>query len=254
MARSRRSLATGVALAAAALLTIAGCGGSTASIVSPSRSAVALTAGPNPSMIYVARTTAGVIAIDLGFVGSGRPFARALADLGATPEDVKTVFLTHSHRDHIALWPEVRKAQFHLAAAEVPRLLGQSPHEGWIASTADKLNDPELPKPDELTIRAFAADTTFVVGADTLRAYLVPGHTPGAAVYLFRGVLFLGDAVTWTPWRGFGPAKAGYSDDTKVARENLARLWQRLPTGAVKHACTAHARCGEFTAVLADLR
>jgi glyoxylase-like metal-dependent hydrolase (beta-lactamase superfamily II) len=97
-------------------------------------------------------------------------------------------------------------------------------------------------------VRTFATDTTFVLGADTLRAYVVPGHTAGSAVYLFRGVLFLGDAVTYSWWRGFAPARRGYSDDPRAAAANLARLWRRLPPGAVRHVCTAHARCAAFTA------
>lgn len=239
---------------AALILVSAGCGGTTASIVSPGQSTVALTGGPNPSMIYLARTTAGIIAIDLGWVGSAVPLTRSLGELGAAAADVKMVFLTHSHRDHLATWPMIGQAHFYLAAAEVPRLLGQTAHRGWIPRTADKLNAPNLPKPDELSIRSFAADTTIVLGADTLRAYLVPGHTPGATVYLFRGVLFAGDAVTWSPWRGFAPAKAGYSDDTKIAAKNLARLWPRLPPGGVQFVCTAHARCATFSSFLNDLR
>jgi glyoxylase-like metal-dependent hydrolase (beta-lactamase superfamily II) len=110
-----------------------------------------------------------------------------------------------------------------------------------------------------VTVHAFAADTTFVLGAgtgrpDTLRAYVVPGHTVGSAVYLFRGVLFLGDAATHTRRGGFAPARRGYSDDPRAAAASLAALWPRLPAGAVRVACTAHARCAAFTpAFLADV-
>jgi glyoxylase-like metal-dependent hydrolase (beta-lactamase superfamily II) len=57
----------------------------------------------------------------------------------------------------------------------------------------------------------------FAVGADTVRAYVVPGHTAGSAAYLFRGVLFVGDAVTHTRAGGFAPARRGYSDDRRAA-------------------------------------
>ena len=111
-----------------------------------------------------------------------------------------------------------------------------------------------MPRAGELDIRSFASDTTFVIGADTLRAYLVAGHTAGTAVYLFRSILFLGDAVTWSWWRGFEPAKRGFSDDTKEAARSLDALWPRLPAGAVKYACTAHARCGPFSLRFLDDR
>jgi hypothetical protein len=60
--------------------------------------------------------------------------------------------------------------------------------------------------------------------------------------------LFLGDAVTHSRWSGFAPARRGYSDDPGAAAANLALLWARLPADAVRHACTAHARCAPFDA------
>lgn len=238
-----------------ALLALsAGCGRAIQPIVTPGTAAVALTAGPNTSMIYLARTSSGVIAIDLGWSGKGRALTHALEQLGATAADVSSVFLTHSHRDHVAAWPVLRHARFFLAAAEVPRLLGQSAHEGWLPRVADELKPPNLPKPDELPIRPFTTDTTIVVGADTLRAYLVPGHTSGAAVYLFRGVLFVGDAVSYSRFGGFRATRAAVSDDRKVAAENLEKLWSRLPVGGVRYVCTAHARCATFAEFMADLR
>ena len=90
-------------------------------------------------------------------------------------------------------------------------------------------------------------DTAFVLGSDTLHAYLVPGHTPGSTVYLFRGVLFVGDAMTFSHWGGFGPAKRGFTDDRPLAVRSLTALWARLPAGAARYICTAHARCTAFT-------
>ena len=111
-----------------------------------------------------------------------------------------------------------------------------------------------LPGPGDLELYGVGQDTTLLIGGDTLRAYVVAGHTPGSVVYLFRGVLFLGDAVTYSRWGGFAPAKRGFSDDPREAARELARLWPRLPIGAVHHACTAHARCAPFTTVMEDVR
>jgi glyoxylase-like metal-dependent hydrolase (beta-lactamase superfamily II) len=96
-------------------------------------------------------------------------------------------------------------------------------------------------------VQAFARDTTFVLGADTMRAYLVPGHTAGSTVYLFRGILFLGNAATYSRAAGFGPAKPGFSDDAAGGAEHLQRLWTRIPLESVRYVCTAHAHCVPFT-------
>jgi glyoxylase-like metal-dependent hydrolase (beta-lactamase superfamily II) len=228
-------------------IVVAGCGRAIAPLRVAGASTVALTSGPNTSMIYLARTAEGVLAIDLGWWGHERALDAALRELNATRRDVRHVFLTHSHRDHIGAWRSVRYARFHLADAEFSRLLGDSAHRAWIPRIADKLNDPELPRPGELAITTFTRDTAFVVGRDTMRAYLVAGHTAGTAVYLFRGVLFLGDAVTFSRFGGFAPAKRGFSDDRKAAIENLQDLWNRLPPGGVRYACTAHARCAPYS-------
>lgn len=239
---------------AASGLAFTACSRAIAPLVSPGESAVALTGGPNTSMIYLARTSEGVLAIDLGWWGSERALERALRELGATRRDVAMVFLTHSHRDHIAGWRSVRHARFHIAAAEQFRLVGDTAHRGWVPRLGDRIKPVELPRAGQLDVRTFARDTAFVFGSDTLRAYLVAGHTAGTTVYLFRGILFLGDAVTYSRRRGFAPAKPRVSDEPRVAAENLERLWPRLPPGGVRYVCTAHAHCAPFSnGFLADV-
>lgn len=231
-----------------ALPLAVGCGPRMVPLAPQGTAALSLTGGRNASMTYVARTANGVVAIDLGWWGNGDGLQLALQRIGATPADVRRVFLTHSHRDHVAAWPMVATATFHLGASERPLLHGKTEHGGWIPRWADRLMPPALPDPPRLRVHSFTRDTTFVIGSDTLYAYPVPGHTMGSAVYLFRGILFLGDAVTWSRIAGFRPAKRGYTDDRRVAIASLAELWRRLPAGAVRYACTAHAHCAEFSA------
>ena len=238
----------GLAGALLAAILSASCHRSIAPPVEVGRSAVALSGGPSTSMMYLARTPEGLLAIDLGWWGQSRALSDALKKLDATSTDIHWVFLTHSHRDHIAAWREVRHARFVLAASEEGRLFGQTAHGGWIPLWADRLRPPSLPRQGDLATTGLTTDTVFVFGSDTLHAYLVPGHTPGSMVYLFRGVLFVGYAMTFSRWGGFGPAKRCFTDDRSMAARNLTALWARLPAGAVRYVCTAHARCGVFTA------
>ena len=216
--------------------------------------AVALSGGPNTSMAYFARVDSGIVAIDLGWWGAEKSVRGALGKLGAKPEDVADVFVTHSHRDHVGAWRIVRRSRFHLASAEGDAFTGERRHRGWIPRGAERLKPTPLPRRGDVDLRPFSRDTTFVFGGDTLHAYVVPGHTAGSAVYLFRGTLFLGDAATYTRWGGFGPARRGYSDDARAAARSLAALWARIPRGAVREVCTAHAKCSPLTpAFLADV-
>ena len=206
-------------------------------------------------MVYLARVPSGVIAIDLGWWGAERSVHAALRGLGSSAEDVTDVFLTHSHRDHVGAWRLVRRSRFHVAAAERATFVGERAHRGWIPRTFEHLKRSGLPRRGEVDVRTFSRDTAFAFGRDTLRAYLVPGHTAGSVAYLFRGILFLGDAATYTRWGGFAPARRGYSDDAQTAARSLDALWARVPRDAVHSVCTAHAKCSALTpSLLADIK
>lgn len=199
-------------------------------------------------MIYLARVDSGVLAIDLGWTRAAAALDRGLRRLGATREDVTAVFLTHSHRDHIGAWRAVAAAPFYVGAPEVDLLLGRAEHGGWVPRTAHRLRRTDGPRPGEVELRPFSRDTAFTFGADTLHAFLAPGHTAGSAAYLFRGVLFAGDAVSKTFLSGrLRPARAGYSDDTALARRSLADVLAKAEARGVRIVCTAHARCAPYT-------
>lgn len=237
-----------------AALALAGCTAAARDSVrqlnAPSRAAAVTTAGPDASMIYVARVQGGVVVIDLGWVGADAALRRTLRQLGATPDDVVAVFLTHSHRDHLGAWRAVRRAPFYVGAAEVGVLAGRARYRGWIPRLAERVYPTRGPCCDSVEVRPLGRDTTVTLGADTVRAFRVPGHTAGSEAYLFRGVLFGGDAVSHTMSGALRSARAGYSDDVRGARESLRQLWIALEPYDVRMVCTAHARCAPYTPAL----
>ena len=212
-------------------------------IQDPPNAVAATTTGPWASMIYVARTDSGVIAIDLGWTGYESVLPRALRALDAASTDVRFVFLTHAHRDHIAAWPLVRQARFAIGAAEAPAFVGQGGYSGWAAKMGGELNEYPRPRPGELALIAIASDTAIVLGRDTVFAFPVPGHTAGSTAYLFRGILFGGDAINWRPGSGFQGARPEFSDSVLQSQESLRALWRRLPPERTRIMCSAHGKC-----------
>ncbi|MEO5588506.1 MAG: MBL fold metallo-hydrolase [Gemmatimonadaceae bacterium] len=197
-------------------------------------------------MIYLARTSAGVIVIDLGWIGAEATLRKELEELVADAGDIAAVFLTHAHRDHIGGWRAVRGAPFVVAAPEAGFLVGTGVHADVFSQLAEGLLGQVGPAPDEVDVQTFSADTAFVFGADTLRAFVVPGHTPGSAAYLFREVLFVGDAM-YGRWDGTITApRRIFTTDQALAVASITSLQQRIAPYRIRWVCTAHSRCAKY--------
>ncbi len=113
-----------------------------------------------------------VALIDAGKDAAGKAILAALARRGLTPASVAAIFLTHGHGDHTAACRLFPEAQVYALASEVS-LIGDA------AKVTRPLKDGDLSDVGDLHVETFA----------------VPGHTPGSAVYLARGVLFFGDSA-----------------------------------------------------------
>ena len=245
----RRSIACLAAAAALAGCAPAALREASRALDVPGAAALATTNGANASMIWAMRTSAGVVVVDLGWARADRALRDALGRIGAAPDEVVAVLLTHGHRDHTGGWRAVKGATFWVGAGEAGRLRGERVRDGGIPRLADRLRPPALPRPGELRVGAIGRDTALVFGGDTVRVYLVPGHTAGSAAYLARGVLFVGDAASHGRG-GLRPARRGYSADVGIARSSLARLATAVAPHAPRLVCTAHARCAPSTTAL----
>ena len=212
-------------------------------IQDPPNAVAVTTSGSWASMIYLAKTDSGVIAIDLGWTGAAAALERGTRRLDAKPSDVRFAFITHAHRDHIGGWPSVRSAYFVLGLPELPYFIGTAQYQGLVPSGAEWVSVTERPKSSDISVIGISQDTTFALGSDTLRAFLIPGHTPGSTAYLFRGILFAGDAMNYRPVSGFQGARPEMSDDPIKSRASMTALWQRVDTSRVRFVCSAHAKC-----------
>lgn len=225
------------------LLALAGCTLNLPHVEGPDRDAIP-TGWPWESLIYAARTADGrVFVVDLGWHGAENALERGLARIGARPADVTDVFITHSHRDHIKGWTAVRQARFHLAQAEVPLFVGQMGHADLPSRVGAAAAGDAGPWSGEVALRPFSRDTVFAFGADTVRAFLVPGHTAGSTAYLFRGVLLAGDAISRPYHTGYGPAMGIFTEDRAASRAALVSLFERIRPYDVQWVCTAHGKC-----------
>ena len=200
-----------------------------------------------------------VLLFDSGLDPEARAADVLLAQIDARREDVTHVFLTHCHPDHVAGAMQFPNARIFGGAADVPRLrLVEEPtrraeriYRRLFPTPAVELTDP-LEGRREVAITD-GADID--PGDDHVLALPLPGDTQGAYAYLFRNVLFVGDAMDLKSGRlEFTPAFA--ADDTEQNRASIAGLPDELRDRTVDFIATAHGGetpVGMTTSLFADI-
>ncbi len=170
--------------------------------------------------VYVVEGDDGLTLIDAGWdmPQARAQLADALATLSYSVSDIRTVLVTHIHRDHYGQGPVLRReTACHLGLGEGERPSLELLHRGdptrnlamlallrrhGADDLAQRLEERSLDwdldpsrwePPDEWIVDG----QSFTVGRTTLSAMHTPGHTQGHLVYVGedRGVIFTGDHV-----------------------------------------------------------
>jgi hydroxyacylglutathione hydrolase len=203
----------------------------------------------NAAGIYLlaARVEPGphVVVFDAGMDPNGHPIDALLKSLQAGRDDVTDLFLTHGHFDHIAGANVLPKARVHLGAGDVALASGQAEPEALLPRLLTKamagapvsVNAPLTGAP------AIPVGTPDAAGnAKTVKAYPVPGHTPGSYVFLYDGVLVAGDIMIFKQGR-LEPTPGVFDPHPDQTRTAIKSLKTQLAKETVDIVCTAHGGC-----------
>ncbi len=159
---------------------------------------------------YLIKNDEGYIAIDAGI--SKEKTSEELYKLDIRPEEIHTVFLTHTDYDHVGSLELFDKAKVYMYAEEEQMINGKTKrsflYSNKISSTYQTVKDLEIVECSNVNVQVIAT----------------PGHTPGSMSVLVDGkYLFVGDTL------GFEEKKAAllhkiYSMDTKMQEESIRKL------------------------------
>ncbi len=160
-----------------------------------------------------------VALVDCGNDAKAEAILGALGERKLSASSVAAIFLTHGHPDHTNGCRAFPGAEVYAMADEV----------GLVGAAADvkhPLKDGDVTQLGDLRVEAFAT----------------PGHTPGSAVYLARGVLMFGDSAGGAKDGTMMPAVSLFSKDPDRNVASLKALAARLQPreGEIKTLQFAH--------------
>lgn len=164
---------------------------------------------------WAIRTSAGIILIDATYDYSVKAQVEdGLRTLGLNPADIKAVFVTHNHRDHVGgarYLQDLYKPRIYLSAADWDIVRAQNP-----------TNDPKGPPVPRRDLDATDGQR-FTLGDTTITVYITPGHTPGTLSFLIP-VTINGVAHVAAFWGGTGIGRESGSRNLALNAESAKRL------------------------------
>ena len=153
----------------------------------------------------IALENGGYALVDAGMDSEARAIRSVLQRRGDEVRDVKSIFVTHAHGDHMGGIPSFPAAEVYAVEADAKAIR----------------------RVRSRTVRGLEDGDVVTASGTEVEVFALPGHTPGSAAYLVYGVLFLGDSAA-AAYDGSVQANWIFSEDSELNEESLASLARRL--------------------------
>ena len=161
----------------------------------------------------------GVGLVDAGSDLDAKAILAALARMRKTSTDVRAIFLTHQHADHVGGARAFPAAHVYVFA----------PDKNAVERRGIRIT------------RGLQDGERVEVSGTTVEAFGLPGHTPGSGAFLVHGVVFLGDSAAAAYDSSFQPNTITSAEPDEVVRSLRAladRLKSRRPE--IRHLAFGH--------------
>lgn len=145
------------------------------------------------SYAWILKTPNGAALIDAGLDPDAQAILGELRDQGLTADQVHTILLTHGHQDHWGGASKFPNAKVYVSTADLPLARGEVAPSDTLRQLFKKVAGDAEP-PQELV--ELKEEGPLALDGTELQVFLVPGHTPGSAAFLYQDLLFVGDAAS----------------------------------------------------------
>jgi glyoxylase-like metal-dependent hydrolase (beta-lactamase superfamily II) len=182
--------------------------------------------GPVAIGAYIIKLADGGVAlIDAGIDASGAAIRAALERMGKAPADVKAIFFTHGHNDHVTGAFAFPNAAMYVMEPDVPHVESRRGSDGRRIIVTRPPHDGER----------------MDISGTSVEVFGLPGHTAGSAAFLVHGVLFVGDSAAGMSDGTLQP-NTMLSDDAAQTERSLLSLAERLSSrrAEIHHIAFAH--------------
>ncbi|MDP9112584.1 MAG: MBL fold metallo-hydrolase [Acidobacteriota bacterium] len=137
------------------------------------------TYGVGNAVLYILKTSAGLIMIDTGSASDVETIdLPGFKALGLNPADIKVIIIPHGHADHFGGAPwfqeHINSVQIYMAAADWDFITKPAP-------AGRKGAPPVLPRHDKDVVEG----QPIVLGDEQITPIFIPGHTPGTVGLFF---------------------------------------------------------------------
>lgn len=172
------------------------------------------------SVYWVESEGTGIL-FDTGIGGDGACMIARLDSIGVAPADVKYLYLTHMHGDHIG--GMLHEGEVVFPNAEV--YLAREERDAWLAMPEDRNRQAVQ------TLEAYASQLHLFEFGETLPGNVLAidatGHTPGHTAFQIGKLLIVGDLVHGASVQlKHTEVSSGYDMDKEKAVEARVRLLQ----------------------------
>lgn len=183
------------------------------------------------SRAYLAVDGNDITLIDTGSPGSGPRILHAVEEIGRSPNDIKSIVITHYHLDHVGGLAELQgwiPARTGVHLAEASHVESDQPLPNPFAHPLlARICEPYLVRndPGAARVDVYLNDGDELPALGGMRVVHAPGHTAGSISLHFpgRGVLLVGDAMQFKFGRLMLPSRL-FTQDMDEATESVRKL------------------------------